>query len=313
MPLSTTCPSCHATYTLADTMRGKKVRCKSCSEAFVVRGKAGSLDKDDGAGRIQVSPHPAKRAARYEEDEDTRRPQPRRRPREKSGNNILVPLLIVGGLIAVFLVLGAAGVAVWAFTRSPKTLATPVAVSSNPPANAPQPVQNPPQHQPAVPPPQMAPPVNPPVQAPMPVNAPLQPPMPANGPLAAELSNGNISGFGAQMRVTVNYRFTSGNPAGRQLFLLIKASKAMGLRQNFYLAELRTIGGQMQGTIGAEGLTFGIEHGPFEMWFGEGQPGIGLPTTESQIRKISNVVIVATKQFAPPGMGPRRGPPGMRR
>src|SRR5690242_4988010 len=37
MPIPATCPSCNTSYQLADTMRGKRVRCKSCSEVFDVR------------------------------------------------------------------------------------------------------------------------------------------------------------------------------------------------------------------------------------------------------------------------------------
>jgi hypothetical protein len=36
MPVKTACPACLAPYTLADTMRGKKVRCKHCQEVFAV-------------------------------------------------------------------------------------------------------------------------------------------------------------------------------------------------------------------------------------------------------------------------------------
>ncbi len=38
MAIQTSCPNCEATYTLADTQRGKKVRCRKCSEIFTVKG-----------------------------------------------------------------------------------------------------------------------------------------------------------------------------------------------------------------------------------------------------------------------------------
>src|SRR2546421_83529 len=37
MAIKTCCPHCDTTFTLADAMEGKKVRCKSCQEIFEVR------------------------------------------------------------------------------------------------------------------------------------------------------------------------------------------------------------------------------------------------------------------------------------
>jgi hypothetical protein len=136
--------------------------------------------------------------------------------------------------------------------------------------------------------------------------------MPANGPLAVELTNATISGFGAQMEVSVDYRFTSGNPTGRRLFLFIKATKAGGFFQSHYLAELHTLGNRMQGTIKAAGMTFGFENGPFEMWVGEGAAGIVPPLlTDRELKKISNVVTVASKEPGFPGFPGMPGMPGM--
>lgn len=304
MSIATTCPGCSASYQLADTMAGKKVRCKSCSEVFTVRGKPVGPDRDEDEDRIQASPRPAKRVVRDDEDEDIDRPQPRRRPRRKDSSTAVLPLIIVGGVALGVLVLALGGIAVWAWSRSRQPPPATVA-ANNPPINAPQPAQNlvPPQNQPGMPPPQGMPPFDPPGQN----------PMPAQGPLVAQLTNGKVSGLGARMEVMVDYRFTSGNPAGRRLFLLIKATKAGGLRQNYYLAELRSVGGKMQGTITAGGMSFGIEHGPFEMWMGEGPPGAGMLLSDREINKISNVVTVAFKQPGMPGMPGMRPPIGPRR
>src|SRR5262245_50308659 len=38
MPLSVSCPGCGAAYTLADSLRGRKVRCKHCQETITVGG-----------------------------------------------------------------------------------------------------------------------------------------------------------------------------------------------------------------------------------------------------------------------------------
>lgn len=305
MSIPATCPGCEATYQLADTMRGKKVRCKSCSEVFVVGGKPLATERDEDEMRMQTSPRPsAKRVAWDEEDEDLEQSPVLRRPRKKSNDVTLLPWLIGGCAVLGVLVLGLGGVAVWALTRARLTQ-PPAAANFNQPAPFPQPVQAPapPQNQVGVPPPPMVPPV----------------PVPANGPVAVELSNANITGLGARMQVTVDYRFTAGSPAGRRLFLFIKATKGGGFLQNHYLAELHTIGDRKQGTIGAAGMTFGIEHGPFEMWVGEGPAGIGPPlVSDKELTKISNVVTVASKQPGIPGMpgmpgrppfGPRGGRP----
>jgi predicted Zn finger-like uncharacterized protein len=245
MPIPATCPGCNASYQLADTMLGKKVRCKSCSEVFVVRGKTVAAGRHEDEERIQAVPRPPKRVAAYEEDEAPERLPPRRRPRKKRGNGVVLALVIAGFIAAFMLVLGLGGVAVWAFLRLRQPQPTPVAANSNLPAPVAQPAQAPA-------PPPMVPLLNPQPQ----------------GPLAVELSNGNVSGFGAHMEVTVDYRFTSGNPAGRRLFLFIKATRAIGLRQNYYVAELRSIGGKTQGSIAASGISFGIEHGPFKCGWG---------------------------------------------
>jgi predicted Zn finger-like uncharacterized protein len=297
MSIPATCPGCKASYQLADTLRGKKIRCKSCSEVFVVRGKTPTPDRDDFEERIQSSPRVATRVTRDEEDADVARPQLRRRPRKKQSNSAVLPLLIVACVVLGVLVVGVGGVAVWALTRSRQP--DPASISQT--AQAPAPPQN----QGEMPPPPMLPPV--------------QNPMPPNGPIAVQLTNANISGFGARIQVTVDYRFSSGNPDGRRLFLFIKATKAGGLLQNYYLAELRSIGNRTQGKINAAGMTFGLEHGPFEIWMGEGAPGIGLPLmAERDVKKISNVVTVAGKQPGLPGMpgmpgiGPPAGFPGRR-
>jgi predicted Zn finger-like uncharacterized protein len=318
MSITATCPGCNASYQLADTMLGKKVRCKSCSEVFVVRSKKSVPDRDEDEERIQSSPRPTRRVVQDEDEEDEERPQPRRRPRKKSGNSSLVPLIIGGCVAAAVLLLVVGGIAVWALRAAAHRQVTQVA-NANPPAPVAQPPQEPmPQNRPGQPlpganpnfPPNNGNP-NPPPMFP-PGNPPGQNPMPGNGPLAVELTNGKVTGFGARMGVEVDYRFTSGNPAGKRLFLLIKATKAGGLRQNYYLAELKSIGNKTQGTINAAGMSFGIEHGPFEMFMGEGRAGVGMPRSDGDIQKISNVITVATRQMSPPGPGGMRPPIGPR-
>lgn len=293
MSIPATCPGCNAYYQLADAMRGKKVRCKSCAEIFVVPGRLQTPDRDEVEERIQDSARPARFVAGDAEDEESERPRFRRRPLKKRSSSAALPLLIAACVVLGVLVLGLGSVAVWAVTRSRQAQFESVPQLAQPPV--------PPQNQGGVP----LPPALP----------PLQNPMAGNGPLAVKLSNANISGFGAQMQVTVDYHFTSGNPAGRRLVLFIKATKAGGFLQNYYLAELRSIGNRTQGTINAAGMTFGIEHGPFELWMGEAPPGLGLRLlSDRDITKISNVVTVAVKQPGLPGIPGMRPPgfPGMR-
>lgn len=302
MSISATCPGCNKSYQLSDTQSGKKVRCKSCSEIFLVPGQSHASDRDEDEERIQTSTRPAKRAFRDEEDEDLERPPVRRRPLKKRGDSAALPLLIGACIFLGVVVLAVGGVAVWAFVRLRQPPPVPVAANPNPPAPVPQPAQAPPQNQAGMP--------------------PFQQPMPAQGPLAAELTNANISGFGAHVEVTADYRFTSGNPAGRRIFLFIKATKAMGFlqKQTYYVVELHS--NKTQDTIHATGMTIGIENGPFEMWLGEGSAGMMPPMISARdLTKISNVVTVAAKQNAIPGMPnipgmpgrPPFGPRGMRR
>jgi hypothetical protein len=51
MPLQTCCPSCGASYTLADDLLGKKARCKECRAYFVI---AGHVVPAEGRGEVEV-------------------------------------------------------------------------------------------------------------------------------------------------------------------------------------------------------------------------------------------------------------------
>lgn len=61
MAIKTTCPNCQTSFNLADTMEGKKVRCKSCQQAFTVsvggqaraEMKAGATDNEDVQDKVQ--------------------------------------------------------------------------------------------------------------------------------------------------------------------------------------------------------------------------------------------------------------------
>lgn len=129
MPISTTCPRCYTDYSLADHLRGKKVRCKKCGEVIAVGSSAeealtdeGNDEASDRPNRIQTETRRPSRASKLD-DEDER---PRRRKRDdwdepepdlESNRGLIVGLAVVcaalfllallgGGILAVVLVSG---------------------------------------------------------------------------------------------------------------------------------------------------------------------------------------------------------------
>lgn len=95
MAIKATCPHCSTSYSLAETQIGKNVRCKQCTETFVVS-----------------EPTPRSRSR----DEDDDRDEPRRRRPKKTG----IPTgLLVGLGIGVFVLvlgcLGGGGVLLWLY------------------------------------------------------------------------------------------------------------------------------------------------------------------------------------------------------
>src|SRR5438876_11884212 len=61
MSIQMACPGCGATYTLADELKGKKIRCKKCEEIFAVNGVAKRVAED--AIEAAEKPRPGPRAA----------------------------------------------------------------------------------------------------------------------------------------------------------------------------------------------------------------------------------------------------------
>ena len=138
MSIQTRCPNCDASYNLAEAQRGKKVRCRKCSETFVVgertKRRAGGLrreERQDPPGRLagfarapaaghrrkRDRPRPAAtgdedREDDEEEEEDSR---DRRGRREKSRSAAPLILLLCGGVLLLLLMGG--GVLVFAVRR----------------------------------------------------------------------------------------------------------------------------------------------------------------------------------------------------
>ena len=99
MAIVVTCPRCDRKYSLADTMAGRRVTCKGCTQEFGVPGRAASSspsktkasawDDDDG-GEIAFAAPPPRQV--YEEptksksDDDDFRPPPRVKARISSGS-----------------------------------------------------------------------------------------------------------------------------------------------------------------------------------------------------------------------------------
>jgi hypothetical protein len=119
MPIKTTCPHCHKAYTFADTLGGKKVRCKACEEVFRVPPP----DEDEerpARKKRRAAPPPDEEveevvAAGDEEDDYDDRPSRRRPVRKAKGGAPLWVWLAAGGggllliVVVVVLVLVLAG------------------------------------------------------------------------------------------------------------------------------------------------------------------------------------------------------------
>jgi predicted Zn finger-like uncharacterized protein len=75
MPFTTACPNCSARLQVPDNLAGKRVRCKKCSEPFLVEAPA----EDDEA----ETPAPAKARSRPQDDDE--RPSKRSRPADDEG------------------------------------------------------------------------------------------------------------------------------------------------------------------------------------------------------------------------------------
>jgi outer membrane protein assembly factor BamE (lipoprotein component of BamABCDE complex) len=101
MPIKTVCPECDKTYTLADTMAGKSVKCKGCGQAFTVEAA-------DGVTAVAAKPSNGKgkaAGARKGDDEDEA-------PKKGGLGKVL---LIGGALVAVLMLFVCGGLGVGGF------------------------------------------------------------------------------------------------------------------------------------------------------------------------------------------------------
>jgi hypothetical protein len=274
MSIAATCPECRNSCTFPDSRRGQRVRCQHCERSFLIS------DEWDDAGALQDESRRVRPAAPRlrSRDDDPDFAGPRRR-RPKSSNAAMY--WIIGGVVGggVFLLVVAAVVAcIWfAVSRSrPHTVSDPAPVAAaperpplgdqqQPMAVPPGPAQPPVPQQPVVPPvPQ--PPVVPPVPQP-----PAFPPVgqPA-GQGRVTLSNARFTGFGAQMRFTIDYRFDQGGPQiGTHYFVILRSA-----RGNSYESMVTLFPRDTQGTFQLTGISVrGRDTGPFTIHLESGMLG----------------------------------------
>jgi hypothetical protein len=117
MPLTTTCPECDKNYTLADTMKGKTVKCKSCGNPFTVKAtsNSGAVTARPSNGKPTAAATATKngrpgvtRGDDEDEEEGVRKP-----PKKKGGLGIW--LLAGGGLVAVMMLFVCGGGGIGAY------------------------------------------------------------------------------------------------------------------------------------------------------------------------------------------------------
>jgi predicted Zn finger-like uncharacterized protein len=155
MPIHIECADCGADYDVSDELRGKKVRCRSCGEAILVKGTSGIKRKepeprksaassrhdeeDDDRPRRKTAP-----SSRRRDEDDDDRPRKRKAPIEEESSN--KTLLLAGGLVGGLVLVGAIAVLVFAIRKEKEVAAAPTQKQSKPAAFVP-PSQPPPQQQ----------------------------------------------------------------------------------------------------------------------------------------------------------------------
>jgi predicted Zn finger-like uncharacterized protein len=121
MSIATKCSHCGAPYNLNDGMAGKKVRCKSCQEIFVVQAAGGSkppAKPGNGSQKVQPATRPVKTGPTTppppdKDDDPDARPAKKAAPKQKSSTGKV--LLIVGGVGAALLLVCCVGPTVLGF------------------------------------------------------------------------------------------------------------------------------------------------------------------------------------------------------
>lgn len=153
MAIQSKCPGCGETGSVPDTLKGKKVRCKSCQQVFVAGSNLRAAPSDDDVLDVtpverpssirgkssgsSAAPRPAPRRRSEEERADD---EPVRRVTEKEGSGTGGVLMVVGGIVLGLVVLlgGCGGLTYWGVTsmlRRPKQAIEEAMQAQLPPAN----------------------------------------------------------------------------------------------------------------------------------------------------------------------------------
>jgi DNA-directed RNA polymerase subunit M/transcription elongation factor TFIIS len=107
MAIRITCPGCKSTLSLADELRGKKVRCKKCETSIKIPG----ADEEEEKTAITEKRRAAVPDIDDEDDEEDDRPKKKKKKKAKGGISpvliiapvLIVALLVVGGVSAYFM------------------------------------------------------------------------------------------------------------------------------------------------------------------------------------------------------------------
>jgi predicted Zn finger-like uncharacterized protein len=157
MALRVRCPNCSLDYTLSDDLRGKRVRCKQCREAFTA-DEAGTKSGPEEpivpqeAQAADPQPEPATAVPEQERSRPRRRPRDeeddeRDRPRRSAGQSSgLKTTCVIGGIISgtvLLMFFGCLGFCLLLPWRATPNTAGVIVQGGNPPVVGPQ---NPPQN-----------------------------------------------------------------------------------------------------------------------------------------------------------------------
>src|SRR4051812_10996861 len=115
MALATECPHCGAQLSIDASLRGKKVRCEDCGDAFIV-GKTSSVEAGStriretsaGSSSTRARNTSSKRRPRSEEEDDYR---VRRSSSSGTPTGFIVGLCVGGALLVVGLIVAVVVVA----------------------------------------------------------------------------------------------------------------------------------------------------------------------------------------------------------
>ncbi len=152
MAISFTCPNCERSYTLSDSLEGKRIRCKECDEVVLVRRAVASSKRavspvapeDDrvetaagrkgplGRRRIAENEESTPSRSRRGRDEEDDWPERGRKGRKVESSTLLlvVGLCVAGGV----LLLGVVGLTVWFLLNGSKN--QPIASSTPSPSQS---------------------------------------------------------------------------------------------------------------------------------------------------------------------------------